>query len=57
MDFKRKVGRFRKHWACLEIAEANELFEIPTALPVRHSGWAQEELAEAGMEPLWERVE
>ena len=38
LDFERKAGHFRRHWAYLEVAEANGLFVAPTALPVRHSG-------------------
>ena len=52
LDFERKAGHFRKHSAYLEVAEANGLFEAPTAFAVRHSGWAQEKLAGVGMEPL-----
>ena len=57
LTFSQEAGRFWSRWAYLEVAEANDLFEIPPSFPVKHSGWAQEELAGAGMEPLLERVE
>ena len=57
LDFERKAGRFRKQWAYLEVTEPSDVFEAPTAFPVRHSGWEQAELAGAGMEFLRERVE
>ena len=53
LDFDRKAGRFWRHWAYLEVAEANSVFKIPTSIPVRHSGWAQGELAGTDMKPSW----
>ena len=56
MDFERSAGRFRRHWLYMGVPTPSGLFEVPTSLPVEHSGWSQGELAGAVMASLWGTV-